>query len=371
MLLFRLRCYALRWIALGAMLPVSARAGTFTLSEDVEEVYQFTLAPAAMTAAPGGDWLLALDQREKPQMRAVRLQKSGEVVPFPDQVMSTAATGSSLPLDALEAVKVNSHGVAWMLDNGRRSELTPKLVGWNLDKGHLHRVIHLAAPALVTGSFCGDLALDPEEPFAYVADPANGEDAALIVVDLQTGLSRRILQGHPALRPDPTVILPPGALGGRVIRRIDGTASVPKRGVEALAIDRKGDWLYFTGLQAGAVSRVQVAKLRDAALSEQALAQCLERYADVPPGVSLAIDAKGNLYAGDLAGRSIILIDEKERASRPLVTDARLLWPDGLTFGQDGKLYFFSPAKPPSTAGGKQAYTLFRIRTPASGRAGD
>ncbi len=353
--------------------PGGSAAGPFTISEDVEEVCQFTLAPSAITAAPGGDWLVALDQREKPLMRAAKMLKSGEVVPFPDETMSTAAPAATIPLDALEDVKVSADGIAWMLDNGRRSETAPKLVGWELGKNRLHRLIPITAPAIVTGSFCAGLALDPAAPFAYVSDPANGQDAALIVIDLATGLSRRVLHGDPNLQPDPAVQLPPGAVSGRVIRRLDGSTTVPRCGVEALAIDRKGEWLYFTALQAGAVHRVPAAKLRDAALPPGEIAKSIERYADAPPAVSLAIDVKGNLYLGDLSNRSISIIDAKERVCRPLVSDARLLWPDGLAFGQDGKLYFFSPSKPLTAANGtaKSAFSLFRTRTPAAGRAGD
>ena len=350
----------------------SGQAGTLGISEEVDEVFQFTLAPAAITAVSGGDWLVALDQREKPLMRAVKLLKSGEVVPFPDQPMSMAEPASALPLDALEAVKIGADGVAWMLDTGRRSETTPKLVGWELGKGRLHRVIHLPTPATVTGSYCGDLALDPSAPMAYVSDPANGQDAALIVVDLASGLCRRVLQGAACLRPDAAVPLPPSAVSGRAIRRLDGTTVVPRCGVESLCIDRKGEWLYLAALQSRAVHRVPCAKLREASVKAEELAAAVERYAEAPPVLSLAIDVKGNLYVGDPVGRSIGIIEVKERQYRPLVADARLLWPEGLTFGNDGKLYFFSPAKSPSTLGaGRAPISLFRTRTPASGRAGD
>lgn len=369
----RFRGLALCLALLAAPLS-AARAGTYTISEEVEEVYQFTLAPAAISAAPGGDWLVALDQREKPRMRSVKLLKSGEVAPFPDLAMSTAAPEARIPLDALESVKIGPDGVAWLLDNGRRSESVPKLVGWELGKGRLHRVIHLPPPATVTGSFLADLALDPAAPYAYISDPANGQDAALIVVDMSTGLCRRVLQGESRLRPDPMVPLPPSAHSVRGIRRLDGSTAVPRCGVEPLCIDRKGEWLYFAALQAGAVHRVPCARLRDESLAAEALAGAIERYAEAPPAVSLAMDSKGNLYLGDLAGRGIGIIDARERICRPLVTDARLLWPDGLSFGQDGKLYFFSPSKSPGTAANgapKGAYSLFRTRTPASGRAGD
>jgi hypothetical protein len=357
--------------------PAVLQAGTFSISEDVEEVYQFSLAPSALTAAPSGEWFVTLDQREKPLLRAARILKSGEVVPFPNLAISSAAPEARLPLDALEAVKVSTEGIVWMLDNGRRSEVIPKLVGWDLDKDRLHRVIPVTAPAVIPGSFCADLALDPSAPFACIADPAQGQNAALIVVDLLTGLCRRVLQGHLSLMPDLAVRLPESAISGRLTRRIDGSTAVPQCGVDALAIDRRGEWLYFCALQSHTLYRISARLLRDPATTPEALAKAVERYADKPPSISLCIDSKNNLYLGNMAERSIGIIEAKERTYRPLISDARLLWPNGLTFGQDGKLYLFSPTRPLTTsassipAAAKPTYSLFRTRTPASGRAGD
>lgn len=352
-------------------------AGPFPVSEDVEEVLQFTLAPSALTSSPNGDWLVALDQREKPLLRAARLLKSGEVVPFPDASMSTPGPDSGLPLDALEAIAVSPEGIVWMLDNGRRSEITPKLVGWNIEKNRLHRIIHLSPPAVIPGSFCTDLALDPSAPLAYVADPAQGQDAALLVIDLDTGLCRRVLQGAPCVRPDPAVTLPVSALSGRSTRRIDGTTTVTQCGVDSVVMDRKGDWLYFTALQSRALHRAPARLLRLADTPQDTLAEAVEHYADKPPSISLAIDSKSNIYLGDMANRAIGIVESRERSYHPLVSDARLLWPDSLTFGQDGRLYFFSPNRPFNRIGEspqssvKAAYSLFRTRTPASGRPGD
>lgn len=355
----------------------TAQAGTFALSDEVEEVLQFSLAPAALTASPSGEWLVALDQKEKPSLRAVRILKSGEVIPFPDRAMSTAAAEARLPLDALEAVSVSQEGIVWMLDNGRRSETTPKLVGWNIEKDRLHRIIPLNAPAVIPSSFCTDLALDPTAPVAYIADPAKGQDAALIVADLNTGLCRRLFQGSPCVRPDPSVTLPVSALSERTTRRIDGTTIVTQCGVDALAIDRRGEWLYFAGLQSRTLYRLPAPLLRNLETPEADLLKAVENYATKPATISMAIDSKGNLYLGESANRAIGIIDAKERTYRPFVSDVRLLWPDNLTFGHDGRLYFSSPnkatPKPSDQAlsSVKVTYSLFRTRTPASGRAGD
>jgi hypothetical protein len=366
---------ACAWVTLG--MYSSALAGTFSISDEVEEVLQFSLAPSSLTSSPSGDWLVALDQREKPALRAARILKSGEVIPFPDLAMSSAAADARLPLDALEAIAVGKDGIVWMLDNGRRSETMPKLIGWNIEKDRLHRIIQLSPPAIIPGSFCADLALDPSAPIAFLADPAKGQDAALIVVDLETGLCRRVLQGSNCVQPDTSVTLPVSALSERSTRRIDGTTTITQCGVDAVATDRKGDWLYFASLQSRVLHRLPTQLLRNPDTSTPDLSKAVELYAAKPPSIGLALDSKDNIYLGDSANRAIGIIDAKERSYRLLVSDARLLWPDSLTFGHDGRLYFSSPNKALTRAGDasptalKVSYSLFRTRTPASGRPGD
>ena len=60
-------------------------------SDDIEVVYQFSLAPSGITAAPDGVWLLSVSQAEKPRTRVVKVSKSGKVEPFPSEKMSDAA----------------------------------------------------------------------------------------------------------------------------------------------------------------------------------------------------------------------------------------------------------------------------------------
>lgn len=369
-----------QWLALlvlGLQASLSLWAGTLTISDDVEEVLQFSIAPSSMVSASNNEWIVGLEQREKSALRAAKVLKSGEVVPFPTPEMSSANADSDLTLDAIEAVKIATDGIVWLLDNGRRSESLPKLVGWDATRNTLHRVIYLTPPAVLPGSFCTSLALDPSAPVAYIADPANGKDAAIIIVHLQSGLCRRVLHGATCVRPEPSIPLNEAITSGRGTRLIDGTPAMLHCGVSALAIDRKGDWLYYTGLQSASVHRLPGNLLRKTGVSTEDLLKASELFAAKPPSLGLAIDSKNNLYLGDLGSRAIGFIDGKDRSYRPLVADVRLVWPDGLTFGQDGKLYFYSPNRPPapSPAGavpfGKPSFSLFRTRTPASGRAGD
>lgn len=364
--------------------PTQAGPGDAFKSDDIEVVFQFSLAPAGITAAPDGTWLLSVSQAEKPKTRVVRVSKSGKVDPFPSEKMSDAAPDSPLPLDAVEGMQLGADGLVWLLDNGRRSEVTPKIIAWNHDKNRLHQVYFVGQPAVVPGSYLADLAVDPSYPFVYITDPANGPDAALIVLDRATGLVRRVLQGHPSVVPDDSIKLKIDR-SGDAARRLDGMQTIPHSGVDPIALDRKGEWLYFAPLRSGKIYRIRTEHLRSADISPDKLSHSVETYANKPPSTSISIDNKGNLYVGDIGGRAIGVIDPEKREYRVLTSDPRLVEPDGLCFGDDGKLYFFSrsqfaaqpassssPGATVSTAASASAeHSLYRMKPLAPGRVGD
>jgi sugar lactone lactonase YvrE len=272
---------------------------------------------------------------------------------------------------------LDNEGIVWMLDNGRRSEMTPKVVAWNYEKRRLHSIYHIGEPAVVPGSFLADLAVDPNYPFLYITDPANGANAALIVMDRATGLARRVLQGHRSVVPDESVPLTTGR-SGTASKRLDGSQTLPHNGADPIVLDKKGEWLYFAAIRSAHVYRVRTEHLRDPALDPAKLAEHVETWAGKPAATSFTLDARGNLYLGDVEGRAVGVIEnDKKRVYRVLVSDPRLVWPDALCFGPDEKLYFFSRlstggvAKSPVNQPASMEHNLFRIQPLTGGRLGD
>jgi sugar lactone lactonase YvrE len=143
-------------------------------------------------------------------------------------------------------------------------------------------------------------------------------------------------------------------------------------------MDRKGQWLYLTAVQSQAIYRLPGALLRSADLTDEKLAKALERYADKPACASLAIDNKNNLYIGDIQARAIGVIEPEKRSYKLLTSDPRLVWPDGLCFGQDGKLYFYSRTQATVSASPTQdgrpaatEHSMFRLQPLAPGQPGN
>ena len=161
----------------------------------LEEFARLDKGPGNITVTPQGKIIMSLHQFFAPQWRVVELAENGDLRPFPN---SQLASGGKcvMALDSVLGIQSDSRGVVWMLDNGMRNGVVPKLLGWDTRSDQLARIIHLPPPATVKNSFVNDLAIDERNNAIYIADPARGEEAALIVVDLSTGHSRRALQGH-------------------------------------------------------------------------------------------------------------------------------------------------------------------------------
>ena len=291
--------------------------------------------PGGMALAPDGSLIVGIHPSFASRERVLKITRGGDIVPFPTVEMNFGGGAGQLTLDAVMGVQIGPNGVVWLLDSGRRGSQTPKIVGWNLHTEKLQKVIYLPPPATTDTSFLVDLAVNPDGPQLIVADPAAGADAALIVVDLNTGLGRRVLQGHPSVLAENI----PFTVNGRKlgVRLPDGSIAEPLAAVNPIAIDRKGKYLYYGAMKGRSLYRILVSKL----LTEVDLGGAIERYSDKPICDSIAIDSKDNIYAADLPGSAIVVITPDKHRMGTDVSDPKLCWPDGLTFGGDGKLYFY------------------------------
>lgn len=376
----------LNWLGAAAAWAVFSQGGLapgplWGAEAKLEMVFQLPLAPAGLTLTPQNLFLMSVNREERPQNRVIEVGKDGASRPYPTVEISQAAAGEVLFLDAIEGMQIDKQGMVWLLDSGRRSEIAPKVVAWDPGKSKLHRLYNLAVPAVQPGSLLKDIAVDPEFPFVYLSDQAGGMDAALVVLDLSTGLANRVLQGHPSVAPVSGLAL---EIDGQKIetRRLDGTVADPQGAVSSLALDRKGEWLYFGPVRSQKLYRMRTEHLRDFTISADRLAGLVEEYAAKPVSDGLSLDNKGNIYLGDLQAKGIGMISAGKKEYRVLATEPRLLWPAGLCFGENGWLYFYtnaartrpagrtsrlpaSPAEPPGMN------YLFRLQTPASGRVGD
>lgn len=357
-------------IAAQAIFPFGKRN-----DRELEESTPTPVSPGGMTITPQGEYIISAHQFFKGSLYKVMRQdkKTGQWLPFPNLEMNTGQSPLA-NLDAVLGLKCDEKGVVWMLDNGREGEKVPKIVAWDTKANQLKRVIELQQQALVGTSFVNDLALDPEEPFIYVSDPASGDDAGIIVVDLRTGVSRRVLGGSFYVRPESIAL----EMDGYEVaaKKPDGSSEQAMRGVNPIAVDGKGRWLYFGAMNSQILYRVPTRQLRDAQLTDKDLN--VEQYSPKPICDSISIDSQGNIYFGDIQAGAITYSKADAPAGKKyqvLVDDPRIIWPDGLCFGTDGKLHFFtSQLNRSNVYNGKAAplapFQIFKIKAESEGVVG-
>ncbi len=352
----------------GAFPPFDREEGGLELAGQVHA------GPGGMTITPKGDYILSLHQFFQADDRVVKMTRDGKITPFPNAEMNSDEGYHGVVLDSVLGVQCDAEGIVWMLDNGRRGEQWAKLVAWDTENDQLHRVITIMQDAVLETSFLAGLALDPEAPFIYITDPASGSDAALIVVDLRTGLCRRVLQGHYSVVPQSKVLL----LEGKPVevKRPDGSNVQPLAGANPIVVDRRGHWIYYGPMNGSQLFRITTENIRNPDLFPLELEGRVEGYGFKPYTGCVSIDGKGNIYFCDIGTKSIGYLAEKDRRYYTLVQDERMSWPDGLCFGTDGKLHFFCSQlnRTPVFNGGegllRPPYQVFKVQALSSGTVG-
>lgn len=329
---------------------------------ELEVAARLIVPPGNITVSPDGRMFISLHQFFLPKSRVVELFKDGRIRPFPSAAYNEG--DRSVPGGCLEAVlgiQADKYGLVWMLDNGMQRASIPKLVAWDTRNDRLARIIYLPDPATHPYSFVNDLAVDPDHNAIYIADPGSGPDAALIVVELATGLARRVLQGHQSVVPEKELAL---SIDGQPVR-------VPPVGVNPIALDAKAEYLYFGPMHGRSLYRIRTEDLRNGALSAEELGEKVERYSDKPICDGITMDAAGRIYVTDVAANAIgVILPTKEYWQ--LVSDPRLSWPDSVALAPDGALFVIANQlqRSPRLNGGKNLaevpFQIFRIANPTA-----
>ena len=329
--------------------------------------------PGNVTVTNAGRVILSQHQFYHPQYAVVEYQGNDAVKPFPNQSLSDRDSQAALKLDSVLGIRADENGIVWMLDNGMRSGATPKLVAWNTKTEQLHRVIYLPAPATPKDTFVNDFAIDGKHQRIFISDPAGGANAAIIVVNLDTGAARRVLQGHASVVPENIDLV----IDQQPVQVKDATGQLsrPHIGVNPITEDLQNEWVYFGPMHGLSLYRIKAADLADESLDAQTLGQKVERYSAKPISDGISIDRDNNIYLGELAENAIGVI-KPDRSYQRLTQCPNLSWVDSFSFGPEGKLYAVvnrlhqSAVLNGGMALSKPPYFLLRVNALAPGMAG-
>lgn len=304
--------------------------------EGFETVAVFDQAPSGIAITENERAFIGQHPFYNPEIRLIEWSEhDGSIRPYPDERWSRAPGADAIGLDAVLGLRVTDDGELWLLDNGSGAERPPRLIMVDFVTGTVARVIDLGGVA-PQGALFQDFALDPFNDVAYIADPANGSDAALVVVDLESGQARRVLQGAASVVPEDVDLVIEGQ--PFTAQTPDGDTVPVRVGVNPITIDWAYEWVYFGPMHGRSLYRVPTASLRDEGLTEAQLVQEVERYGDKPISDGITIDRVGNVYVSDLAANGIG-VTEPDGTYRLLFSDPQLSFPTGMAYHPDGYVY--------------------------------
>ena len=273
--------------------------------------------------------------------------------PYPNLAWNTPEGDPKGWLDAVLGLHDDAQGRIWMADMGTRSDVQPKLVVWDTKADALWRVIPLAPEATTPNSEPNDFVVDEVRGKVYIADEGagrggDGSRAALIVLDIETGEARRRLEGCDGIRAAEQPLM----IDGQVVARNnpDGSRTPLHVGVDGIAMDHAGEWIYLSPLNGRALWRLRAVDLLDTALDDPALAARMERYADKPNSGGMWMDADGDIYLTVIETNAVGRISGADRSYDEPIVRSDMFWPDGLMPGPDGALYVVVTQLPRSPA---------------------
>ena len=340
-------------------------------TQDIEIVAEFPLKhpPGNIAVTPQGRLIMSQHQFYGAPLRVVEVMDDGTVAAFPNETWSSEPNSNGVGLHTVLGLRSDENSVVWMLDRSSGEGQPGKIVAWDTINEELDRVIYLPQPIIKDSPFLNDLAVDLEHNAIYITDTAGGDDSALIVVNLNTGFSRRVLEGDKSTRPEDIEMV----IDDRTITLAGEPAKI---GVNPITVDPKNEWVYYGPMSGTSLYRIATADLLDESLSPEELSSKVQRYGDKPICDGITVDSAGNVYITSITDNAIGVVDRSGKYRTLYQDDNLLSWTDGMAFSKDNYIYVTVSQlhnSPPLNNGEntfRSPFYLVRFPALASGKVG-
>lgn len=285
------------------------------------------------------------------------LGPEGEPRPYPDaswNAYSPEADPAKVFV-CVQSVVRDSQDDLWILDPanpkfGGVVEGGPKLLHVDLETDRVLRVYRFDAAVAPENSYLNDVRVDRERGYAYLTDSGAG---ALVVLNLESGASRRLLAQDPSTMSEDVLL----RIGGKPWRRADG--SRPQVHADGIALGYDGKILFFQSLTGRNMYSILTRYLRDESLLPFEIAREVNWLGETGAADGLLFGPDQRIYISALEENAVRALDREGRVTT-VVQDPRIAWPDSFALGPDGLVYFTTSqihlgANPP------EPYRIFKI----------
>ncbi|MEB5887491.1 L-dopachrome tautomerase-related protein [Enterobacter roggenkampii] len=265
------------------------------------------------------------------------IDEQGKQHAWPDKLWNSWSPGESVENRFVNINAIRLIGPElWVVDTG-----APDFGGTPLPGGAKLVVIDVNTQKVIKtyifnssiagkNSYIDDLRINGKN--AYLTDAGW---AGLIVLNLETGESRRVLSNSTSTRASNKAI----RVGGNVVLAPDG--SMLKVNADPLELSPDRQWLYYGPLN-GPLYRIPTYALDDKNLDNAALEKLVQRWFDMPPSGGTAMAKDGTLYYSDLAENAL-----KRRLpdgrTETVIKDPNLHWVDAPVIDENNVIWLPVP----------------------------
>ncbi|MCP9237033.1 major royal jelly family protein [Lewinella sp. JB7] len=276
---------------------------------------------------------------------------NGEVRPYPNAELNSWDIGQPAADKLVNVQSAVAAGDTLYVADTRNPLIqglitTPRVHLYNLQTNELLRTYELPAGTTVPQTYVNDLRIDRTRQQVYFTDSGRG---ALMVLDLKSGNSWRVLDGHPSVR---------ATLDSLVINGKPWKRKIPSDGI---ALDPVNDRLLFHALSGYTLYAIPLSVLSDRNAPNPGDAVQTVATTPAPDGMWRS---GGRTIMADLEARAVVSVGDDGSVIR-LVEGPRVGWAD--TFSEyDGELYFTNSKLPEadSVVSG-MTFPIWRMTLPA------
>jgi sugar lactone lactonase YvrE len=265
--------------------------------------------------------------------------ESGKTQPFPNESWNSWKPGQ--PGDdqfiCVQSVVVDASNHLWVLDTGHPDVAgmkggTPKLVEFDPSTGEVLHKFPFPKDVAPDDSYLNDVRFDKDGKHAFMTDSILG---GLVVLDLETGRSRRLLANHPSTKSEEP---PDLTIEGKIWLK---NGKKPRVQSDGIAVDKDTGDLYYHAMTSHSLYKVPIAVLLDEKSDDEALAKQFKLVMITPAPDGMEFGPDGYLYLTDLENNAIKRWKPgTEMKLQTVVQGPDLHWPDSIAFAPDGSLWF-------------------------------
>ena len=248
----------------------------------------------------------------------------GEAVPYPSRSFQPRYQGTF-------GMTVDVRGRLWLIETASLDHAATRLLAFDLATNEL---VYEHTFSSIEARFGQDLRMAPDGRTLIIADTGmfHFVGGALIVFDTEAREVVRSFSGHSSLDPQNWVITrwdgAPHRIGYGLL-----TFAV---GVDGLAIDRAGEWVYYATMSHDTLYRVPLAALSDPAVSHDALVGLVEVVGPKPLSDGIEMAPDGTVLVTDIEHGGLMRLDPATGELESWTRDPTVIWADGVTVTPEG-----------------------------------